>query len=166
MTTIEDPRPQTPIATHRQGPHNGDPDPCPTCDGPRVWYETHRKEVVYFHAHCNACSASRSRDWRANNRQKSRDSVANAQFIRKYGVTKNQRDAAIAARDNRCDICGQKPKGNRKEHLLLVLDHDHETGELRGLPCGYCNRMLAWFEKYGEAAARYLANPPGLMPNA
>lgn len=151
----------------KQGPHNGDPSPCPKCDGPRIWRgSVHANKNTYYCAYCSDCGANRSRDWRANNRQKSRDSVANAQFVRKYGVTKEQRDAAIAARNNRCDICGQPPKGNRKEHLTLVLDHDHETGELRGLPCGYCNRMLSWFEKHADAAAAYLANPPGLMPSA
>jgi hypothetical protein len=38
----------------------------------------------------------------------------------------------------RCAICGRKPTANRK----LDRDHDHKTGEPRGLLCVRCNRAL------------------------
>jgi hypothetical protein len=38
----------------------------------------------------------------------------------------------------RCGICGRPPGPNRR----LDRDHDHKTGEARGLLCHRCNRAL------------------------
>ena len=53
-----------------------------------------------------------------------------------------------------CAIC-QKPCPSGKR---LAVDHNHETGELRGLLCINCNVALAQAEKPGwtQAAERYL----------
>jgi hypothetical protein len=37
-----------------------------------------------------------------------------------------------------CAICGAKPEKGKR----LDIDHDHETGEVRGLLCGLHNRLL------------------------
>jgi Recombination endonuclease VII len=49
----------------------------------------------------------------------------------------------------RCAICGGWPKSRR-----LDLDHDHDTGEIRGLAHRACN------QKVTVEVVRYLANPP------
>ena len=53
-----------------------------------------------------------------------------------------------------CGICGAKPAPKKK----LQRDHDHETGEPRGLLCFRCNRFLTrWMTiPWLEAAIRYL----------
>lgn len=43
----------------------------------------------------------------------------------------------LSRRPNRCEICGRPVNGN-----ALAVDHDHETGELRGFLCMACNRNL------------------------
>lgn len=54
----------------------------------------------------------------------------------------------------RCGICGNPPSENRR----LDRDHDHRTGEPRGLLCHRCNRALPdWVtEEWLEAARAYL----------
>jgi hypothetical protein len=39
-----------------------------------------------------------------------------------------------------CAICGRPPGAKR-----LDVDHNHETGKIRGLLCGSCNRAPACF---------------------
>lgn len=168
MTTTEDPRPQTPTATHRQGPHNGDPDPCPKCDGSRKWRTHPRNGVDYYKAVCLTCEAETSKNWRANNRQLSRQMVKDRRLVRVYGITREQRDDAIMTRNGLCDICGKRPGEHWKMEgeRILHIDHDHETGKLRGMLCGQCNKKLAWLEEFRAEALAYLDNPPGLMPHA
>jgi len=54
-----------------------------------------------------------------------------------------------------CGICGRGPSARRR----LDRDHDHTTGEPRGLLCARCNRALpSWITwKWLGQAADYLA---------
>ena len=44
--------------------------------------------------------------------------------------------------DARCEICGEPQRPTRK----LCVDHDHETGNVRGLLCHNCNLGLGAFQ--------------------
>src|SRR5207249_694982 len=70
------------------------------------------------------------------------------------GVTDAEYDRLLAAQGGGCAICGNPPKTRR-----LHVDHDHKTGEVRGLLCHRCNRLLAsWVtERWLYSAAAYLA---------
>ena len=68
--------------------------------------------------------------------------------------TLSELDSIYASHAGRCDICGQEPSKRK-----LVLDHCHETGKLRGLLCGNCNKGLGFFKDNAailELAIRYL----------
>lgn len=54
-----------------------------------------------------------------------------------YGLTWDEFDLIFATQDGRCAICGGKPRKYR-----LSVDHDHKTGEIRGLLCSRCNHKL------------------------
>ncbi|WP_396189443.1 endonuclease VII domain-containing protein [Flavobacterium sp.] len=58
-----------------------------------------------------------------------------------------------------CFICHKKP-----HKMRLAVDHDHKTGEVRGLLCKTCNRDIIGSAKdeiaFLERAIDYLKNPP------
>lgn len=72
-----------------------------------------------------------------------------------FGLTWDEYELMLACQDWRCAICGGKPRKN-----LLSVDHDHKTGEIRGLLCSRCNhRVLGAANEDPERlrrAARYL----------
>ena len=60
---------------------------------------------------------------------------------RRYGLTQEDLDRLLALQDGRCSICRTQfgsTKGSR-----MCIDHDHQTGQFRGLLCDNCNRMIA-----------------------
>jgi hypothetical protein len=46
-----------------------------------------------------------------------------------------------ASQFGRCAICRREPDGQGVESVLH-LDHDHETGRVRGMLCGRCNKAI------------------------
>ena len=65
--------------------------------------------------------------------------------------------------DNKCVICGMSPYGRE-----LVIDHDHNTGVVRGLLCVTCNAGLGLFKDRVdllEKAIHYLQSGTYEMPN-
>lgn len=70
-----------------------------------------------------------------------KDSMRKNMLDRLYDLTPADYEAMIAAQDGKCLICqGTEVKTNGSTHW--AIDHDHETGEVRGLLCGDCNLML------------------------
>ncbi len=65
-----------------------------------------------------------------------------AKALRGHGLTVEQYEAMVAAQDNRCAICGNEQVGRFGR---LAIDHDHQTGAVRGLLCARCNLCLGQF---------------------
>ena len=81
--------------------------------------------------------------------------------LRKQGVSNQHYLALFEAQDGKCAICGVT-EGHRSKNskvCRLAVDHDHRTGQVRGLLCNSCNRGLGRFKdsiENLEAAIRYL----------
>ncbi len=95
---------------------------------------------------CTPCKKRRTSD------------LAHATTIKqKYGITGEEYAAMLADQGGVCYICGGKSGKKR-----LAVDHDHRTGEVRGLLCKRCNRMLGYYGDKPETftmAAAYLRDP-------
>jgi hypothetical protein len=78
-------------------------------------------------------------------------------LISKHGLTLDQYHAILERQDFGCAICGDDVVscGTRQTHV----DHDHETGKVRGILCGKCNTGLGKLGdgKHLDAAVRYIA---------
>ena len=74
----------------------------------------------------------------------------------KYGLTPEDYDRMLEDQAGGCAICGKPPRPD----ISLHVDHDHETGRIRGLLCFTCNNGLGQFRDDPElliAAATYVA---------
>lgn len=75
-----------------------------------------------------------------------------------YGLSYPALHAFYDRHDNRCCICGEE-QCEWSHADVLNIDHDHATGELRGLLCTGCNAGLGFFRDDPaklRAAAEYL----------
>ena len=59
-------------------------------------------------------------------------------YERLYGLTHEQYDELLAKQEYACATCRQKKP--------LDVDHDHQTGKVRGLLCRRCNIAIGQFE--------------------
>lgn len=102
-------------------------------------------------ASCKGAHRVKNRDWlRANpekiqiyNRRKN---------LKQYGLTLERWDEIYAAQKGCCRICEQPCRTGKR----LAVDHDHETGAIRGLLCYRCNIHLGWLEPNYPAIMDYL----------
>jgi hypothetical protein len=67
------------------------------------------------------------------------DKITTYQLKAKFGITLEAYTQMLVAQGGVCAICGKEP-GKRR----LDVDHDHETGKIRGLLCNQCNQMLGY----------------------
>lgn len=77
-----------------------------------------------------------------------------AHMRRTYGISKIEWETLLAAQGEKCAVCSVPFEG-----VNPCVDHDHETGEVRGLLCGTCNTGLGMFRDDPELlkrAAEYL----------
>jgi len=83
---------------------------------------------------------------------------------RTFGITLEDFEAMLAAQGGGCAICGRPaPEGTS-----LHVDHDHETGVVRGLLCFTCNGalgMLTENEDHLLRAADYVSSG-GFVPTS
>jgi Recombination endonuclease VII len=80
-----------------------------------------------------------------------------ARTLSAYGLTQSDWDGLIRRQENKCALCRTDEPGNRGERWHI--DHDHVTGQVRGLLCHRCNMGLGCFRDDPEiikAAARYV----------
>ena len=72
--------------------------------------------------------------------------MVDARLKSRYGISLEERDAMIALQGNQCAGC-RSPLGDWCSSSVHV-DHDHETGAVRGVLCFACNTFLG---KMGES---------------
>ena len=104
---------------------------------------------IYTRLHCKKCrnkKASESRDDRTRwlDRRRYAEKKYDADYHRdwhlrkKYGMALDEFNALSEAQGHKCCICGEE----NSTHENLVVDHNHNTGEVRGLICSPCNSAL------------------------
>lgn len=81
-----------------------------------------------------------------------------ADVYRHYGLKKEEYARLFKAQNGVCAICSGECSTGRR----LSVDHDHDTGHVRGLLCGNCNQgigKLGDCPKLLRKAADYLESP-------
>ena len=107
---------------------------------------------------CRPCNQAAKKAYRAaypdRIRERNRRYQRSGDYYRRrrlsaYGITLEEYNTMLAAQGGGCAICGNPP-GARSLHV----DHDHATGEVRGLLCIGCNVALGGFRDDPELLAR------------
>jgi len=111
----------------------------------RAYHEAHREEMkaaakLYYEAHKEQAKAN----MRAF---ATRNPLAQRGYV--YRMKRGEIAAMLEACGSRCAICGVtfdpfratgRPGTSKR---AMTVDHDHNTGKVRGLLCSSCNNVLA-----------------------
>src|SRR5271166_1321885 len=116
---------------------------CPACE---QWlalavFGSNRATPSGKSSYCLSCTAKKQPEYRTPGYQR--------EWL--YGISEEEYQRRLQEQDYRCLICRKKKR--------LCVDHDHATGEIRGLLCITCNALLGHFEKNPDllqAVLRYL----------
>jgi len=82
----------------------------------------------------------------------------NRELLRNYGITIEEYNELLFKQNGCCAICGVH---HLELNRSLYVDHNHETGEVRGLLCLHCNSTLGYAKDsivILENAIKYLQN--------
>jgi Recombination endonuclease VII len=80
-------------------------------------------------------------------------SSINSALKTQFGISLEDYEKILESQNGVCAICGG---GAGRKNSRFAVDHDHETGRVRGLLCLYCNTRLGWLETYSKAIENYL----------
>lgn len=111
---------------------------CPSCrksfdkDG----FTTNRYRSQERSSYCKNCDRLYKRKWH---------------LMSNFGITPDDYNKMLDEQDGRCAICRRLPG-----KINLSVDHDHDTGKVRGLLCPPCNRSTEWMIYNSNRAIEYL----------
>ena len=103
--------------------------------------------------YCKACDATKSRR-RHRNRKRTPEQRLAMRLHSLYGLSIEDYETMFSDQGGVCAIC-QKAETvihrTTERQIRLSVDHDHNTGEIRGLLCQRCNQALGLLNDDVEA---------------
>lgn len=102
----------------------------------RAWYVANQEKV-----------RKARRVWVSANPKK----ILETRLKHAYGISLQKYEEMLIFQKGICPICGDAPNGRR-----LVVDHNHTTGEIRGLLCYRCNCALGMMVENPNTAEKML----------
>lgn len=97
----------------------------------KLYYQINREKL-------KIAQLNRSKSYRENGTYRSRH--FKWALKKRYGITTDKFMCLLSAQDYKCKICQKEETIDRH----LCVDHDHNTGQIRGILCTSCNAMLGF----------------------
>ena len=125
---------------------------CTVCKVVKPFSEFHKdnRRKIGVRRECKVCSAALYKSWRLSNPEayKAHTLRSNRKHGRSnhlrytYDMSVEDYDSLVQKQNGVCAIC----KEPERRHPHLLVDHNHETGKVRGLLCDNCNKGLGHFK--------------------
>jgi hypothetical protein len=128
------------------------------------WKEPRHRDG--FASLCKTCFEEGRKAYRKANPEK----ALNQSLRDRFGITLDEYKAKLLQQRGVCAICGHPETAAFRDKIkMLSVDHNHKTGQIRGLLCDQCNRALGAAKEDPhilDSAIRYLmfwrnVNRPG-----
>lgn len=110
--------------------------------------------------HCKACHYLYTDSWRRRNLDHTNVKGRVYQGASRHGLALAVYRELIKTLGDKCEACGTSLKlhpGATERRTALQIDHDHATGEFRGVLCMNCNTALGLLDDDAERIANLAA---------
>jgi hypothetical protein len=116
---------------------------------PLSYFWKNKSKADGFSNECKTCSKAKVNAWKARTGYKPN---SRAITLSAYRLTEERYAELLEAQQGVCALC-HKPETVVKHGKVqsLSVDHDHATGDVRGLLCSRCNTAIAVLDNFDEA---------------
>ena len=96
-----------------------------------------------YKSRCKSCMQEQRQQWAVDNQEhlnewRRKNWVTAKRRLKRRGATQKLYDQLYEIQQGRCALC-REPE---EKFAWLCIDHDHDTGRIRGLLCPNCNRGI------------------------
>ena len=113
---------------------------CTKCGTLKLLSEFNKHTKNGRQSQCRNCHSKAGREYHQKNKEKIRGKRLGFLYP---GMSLERYERMLKSQNGVCAICG-KSKAKRRLHV----DHNHNTGKIRGLLCDYCNFLVGIVENY------------------
>jgi hypothetical protein len=107
----------------------------------KEYYQIHKNEKGEYNKKWRLTHIEEQRKHAKQYRKAHKDKVRNWQYKLLYGITLADIEEILRQQNYRCPICGKLIEIGRRS---AGVDHDHQTGQIRGILCYQCNLILGY----------------------
>lgn len=75
-------------------------------------------------------------------KKRSHNYMRNYDLMKSYSITHDEYSSILLSQGGKCAICEIKESDLVGRKKYLCVDHNHKTGQIRGLICDKCNRGI------------------------
>ncbi len=142
---------------------------CSKCNVEKPFSDYYKDNLrkIGIRCKCKECCSKETRTWRDRNRSKYNNYVAEwraknparqhaTEIKRRYSLSVEDYNARLSEQLCKCKICGKQHDPSVKRGRLYV-DHDHKSGDVRGLLCGACNSAIGYMNDDVEIFEKAIA---------
>ena len=127
---------------------------CKKCNTVKSVTEFHKskRHMNGIKNECAKCTNEYLRKHYIKNKSRYNQRSQEAHYLRKYNLKYSEYLDLCEKVNYQCEICfksgepAKSGRGKKSINNVLVVDHDHNTGQVRGILCQDCNRGLGLFK--------------------
>jgi hypothetical protein len=121
-------------------------------------HKSGRQKGQYM-SYCKTCNNKRQKEWKQKNTHRNKRLKEKSRLKTTYGITLEDYNVLFIEQQGCCAVCGRHQSEFQKS---LCVDHNHGTGDIRGLLCVTCNFAIGSLQvdtegiKYLQNAIQYI----------
>lgn len=111
----------------------------------REWRKKNLEKNRQYYRDYHVRNKKREKELRGSDKQ--RAVLRDWQLRTKYGISLKDYKNMWTEQEGKCKICGKYKPIDGKTIEKLCVDHNHESGKIRGLICFNCNAAIGHFQE-------------------